>query len=127
MADTAYDADHLRQAIAAKGAIAVIPDNTSRALNIRSSLCPAPSRGMLLLKTQAIPPRRYPLRKDRPKLSGRRYSRRYRPMAPLNVHTTWGSERNFSAEAKLAPLFRNSPSEYRSHGVVPDGADKHAR
>jgi transposase len=32
MADTANDADHLRQAIAAKGAIAVIPNNPSRAL-----------------------------------------------------------------------------------------------
>ena len=32
MADTAYDADHLREAIAAKGAIAVIPNNPSRAL-----------------------------------------------------------------------------------------------
>ncbi|WP_375789853.1 IS5 family transposase [Bradyrhizobium sp. Pha-3] len=32
MADTAYDADHLRQAIVAKGAIAVIPNNPSRAL-----------------------------------------------------------------------------------------------
>lgn len=31
MADTAYDADHLRQAIAHKGAIAVIPNNPSRA------------------------------------------------------------------------------------------------
>jgi transposase len=30
MADTAYDADHLRQAIADKGAIAVIPNNPSR-------------------------------------------------------------------------------------------------
>lgn len=32
MADTAYDADHLRQAIAVKGAIAVIPNNPSRAI-----------------------------------------------------------------------------------------------
>ncbi len=32
MADTAYDADLLRQAIDAKGAIAVIPNNPSRAL-----------------------------------------------------------------------------------------------
>jgi transposase len=32
MADKAYDADHLRQAIAAKGALAVIPNNPSRAL-----------------------------------------------------------------------------------------------
>ena len=31
MADTAYDADHLRQAIAAKAALAVIPNNPSRA------------------------------------------------------------------------------------------------
>ncbi|WP_397420823.1 IS5 family transposase [Phenylobacterium sp.] len=32
MADTAYDADHFRQAIADKGALAVIPNNPSRAL-----------------------------------------------------------------------------------------------
>ncbi len=31
MADTAYDADHFRQAIAQKGALAVIPNNPSRA------------------------------------------------------------------------------------------------
>jgi transposase len=31
MADTAYDSDQLRQAIAAKGALAVIPNNPSRA------------------------------------------------------------------------------------------------
>jgi transposase len=31
MADTAYDADHLRKAIADKGALAVIPNNPSRA------------------------------------------------------------------------------------------------
>jgi transposase len=31
MADAAYDADHLRQAIAGKGALAVIPNNPSRA------------------------------------------------------------------------------------------------
>lgn len=30
MADTAYDADHFRQVIADKGAIAVIPNNSSR-------------------------------------------------------------------------------------------------
>jgi transposase len=32
IADTAYDADHLRQDIAAKKALAVIPNNPSRAL-----------------------------------------------------------------------------------------------
>ena len=31
LADTAYDADHFRQAIAEKGALAVIPNNPSRA------------------------------------------------------------------------------------------------
>lgn len=31
MADTAYDSDRLRQAIAAKSALAVIPNNPSRA------------------------------------------------------------------------------------------------
>ena len=31
MADAAYDADHFRQAVIAKGAIAVIPNNPSRA------------------------------------------------------------------------------------------------
>ena len=30
MADTAYDADHFRQTIADKGALAVIPNNPSR-------------------------------------------------------------------------------------------------
>ncbi|OCK54163.1 transposase [Bradyrhizobium sp. LMTR 3] len=30
--DTAYEADHLRQAIAVKGALVIIPTNTSRAL-----------------------------------------------------------------------------------------------
>jgi transposase len=32
MADTAYDSDRLRQKIAEKGAVAVIPNNPSRAL-----------------------------------------------------------------------------------------------
>lgn len=31
IADTAYDADHIRQAVAQKGAEAVIPNNPSRA------------------------------------------------------------------------------------------------
>jgi hypothetical protein len=71
MADTAYDADHLRQAIAAKGALAVIPNNPSRALISarKASLYPASSRGMLLLKTQAIPPSRNPLRERPPEIT----------------------------------------------------------
>jgi transposase len=35
MADTAYDSDKLRGAVAAKGAVAVIPNNPSRALKYR--------------------------------------------------------------------------------------------
>jgi transposase len=57
MADTADDADHLRRAIAAKGAIAVIPNNPSRqkAHLGQTSLCPTPSGGMLLQQAQAVP------------------------------------------------------------------------
>ena len=43
MADTAYDADHLRQAIAAKGAIAVIPNTRHGRSNIRSTSISMPS------------------------------------------------------------------------------------
>ena len=78
MADSAYEADHLRQAIAAKGAVVVIP-------NIPSLASP---RRMLLLKAQAVSPRRNPLRKDRPKLSRRRHSCSYRPLDAVSVHTT---------------------------------------
>lgn len=42
MGDTAYDADHLRQAIAANGALAVIPDNPSCTLKIRSTYISMP-------------------------------------------------------------------------------------
>jgi transposase len=42
MADTAYDADHLRQAIAAKGALAVIPTRHAPS-NIRSTSISMPS------------------------------------------------------------------------------------
>ena len=55
MADTAYDADPLRQAIAAKGRSPSSPTNPSRALQIsarRTSLRPAPPGGVLFLKTQ---------------------------------------------------------------------------
>jgi len=44
---------------AAKKALAVIPNNLLRALKY-----PAPSRRMLLFKTQAVLPRRHPLRKN---------------------------------------------------------------
>jgi len=43
MADTAYDADHLRQAIAAKGALAVIPTTRHARSNTRSTSISMPS------------------------------------------------------------------------------------
>jgi transposase len=58
MADTAYDADHFRQAVADKGALAVIPNNPSRAQASarQAPLRPATSCRMLLQQAQAIPP-----------------------------------------------------------------------
>ena len=91
MADTAYDADPLCQAIAAKGAIAVIPNNPSRALQIsarQASLRPAPPGGVLFLKTQAIPSCCNPLRKDRTQLPRCRNARSHHPMDAISVHTT---------------------------------------
>jgi hypothetical protein len=90
MADTAYDADHLRQAIAAKGALAQTqqPVTCAQISARQASLCSAPSRGMLLLKTQAVPPRRNPLRNDRPKLPRSHHSCRYHLMDATSVNTT---------------------------------------
>jgi transposase len=86
MADTAYDADPLRQAIAAKGAIAVIPNNPSRALKYPLDKHLYAQRhlvkrcGVLFLKTQAISPCRNPLRKDRTQLPRSRNSRSHHLM-----------------------------------------------
>ena len=91
MADTAYDADPLRQAIAAKGAIAVIPNNPSRALKYRLDKHLYAQRHLVeccFLKTQAIPPCRNPFRKDRTQLPRSRNSRRHHPMDAISVHTT---------------------------------------
>ena len=38
MADTAYDADYFRQAVADKGALAVIPNNPSRSRKLKAFL-----------------------------------------------------------------------------------------
>jgi Transposase DDE domain len=54
----------------------------------QTSLCPAPPNRMLLLKAQAIPPRRNPLRKDRPQLPRRSHSCRHRLMDAISVHIT---------------------------------------
>jgi len=59
-ADTAYDADYLRQAVAAKGATAVIPNTPSRALKYPLDK----HRRVFLQQAQAVPARRNTLQKD---------------------------------------------------------------
>jgi transposase len=89
MADTAYDADHLRQAIAAKGVLAVIPNNPSRALKYPLDKHLYAQRHLVeCCFSKAIPPRRNPLRKDRTKLPCRRHSRSDHLMDAISVHTT---------------------------------------
>jgi transposase len=91
MADTAYDADPLRQAIAAKGAIAVIPNTPSRALKYPLDKHLYAQRHLVercFLKTQAIPPCCNPLRKDRTQLPRSRNSRSHHLMDAISVHTT---------------------------------------
>jgi len=75
--NTAYDADHLRQVIAAKGALAVIPTTRHGRSNIRSTSIsmPAPSRGVLLLKTSNNSAASQPVSKRQPELPCRRHSR----------------------------------------------------
>jgi hypothetical protein len=53
----------------------------------RTTLCKS------LLKTQAIPPRRNPLRKDRTQLPRRRNARRNRLMDAISVHTALSPSR----------------------------------
>jgi hypothetical protein len=89
MADTAYDSDRLRNAIADKGAVAVIPNNPSRAQKYPlDKHLPAPPDRMLLLETQAVPKGRYALRKNRRKLPRSRHYRSNRPMDQITVHTS---------------------------------------
>lgn len=66
VADAAYDADRLRQAIADKDAVAVIPNNPCAGSKIsyrQASLRPAPPDRMLLLKARTVPTRRNSLEK----------------------------------------------------------------
>ncbi|WP_352869011.1 transposase [Mesorhizobium sp. M1329] len=87
MADAAYDADPLRQEIADKGAIAVIPNNPSRAQipDRRAPLCPASPDQMLPLQAQAVPTRRNSIREDSPKRPCHRHHRGNRPMDQISV------------------------------------------
>ena len=105
MADTAYDADPLRQAIAAKGAIAVIPNNPSRALKYPLDRhLYAQAGGVLFLKTQAIPSCCNPLRKDRTQLPRCRNARSHHPMDAISVHTTFFFLAEKGEHSKSPPL-----------------------
>jgi hypothetical protein len=68
----------------------MIPDSIPHTRsNIRSTSISmsSASRRMLPLQAQAIPPRRNPLRKDRPKLPRRRHARSHHLMDAISVRT----------------------------------------
>jgi transposase len=91
LADAAYDADPLRKAIAAKGAVAVIPNNPSRARKYPLDRHLYAQRHLIeccFSAPQAVPPRRHPLREDQPELPQRRRTRRHHPLPQVSVHTT---------------------------------------
>lgn len=91
MADTACDADHLRQAIAAKGALAVIPNNPSRALKypLDKHLC-AQRHLVECCFSKLKQFRRVATRfeKNSAELSGRRHACRHHLMDAISVHGT---------------------------------------
>ena len=89
MADTAYDADHLRQAIAAKGALAVIPNNPSRALKYPlDKHLYAQSRGVLLPSSSSSAASQLVSKRPPEKLPRCRHARSHHPMDAISVHTT---------------------------------------
>jgi hypothetical protein len=90
MADTAYDADHLRQAIAAKGRSLSSPTTRHVRSNIRSTSISMPSAISWNAASQnssssaaSQPALRLP------ELPGRRHSRSHHLIDAISVHTTW--------------------------------------
>ena len=91
MADTAYDADHLRQAIAAKGAVAVIPNNPSRALKHPLDKHLYAQRHLVECCFSKLKHfRRVATRfeENRSQLSSRPHPCRHHPMDAISVHRT---------------------------------------
>ena len=91
MADAAYDSDRLRAAIAAKNAVAVIPNNPSRTRKHPLDKQLHAERHLIgccfsKLKQFRRAATRY--EKDSNKLPRSRHPRRHRPMASVSVHTT---------------------------------------
>lgn len=85
MADTAYDSDQIRLAIAEKGALAVIPNNPSRAQKHPLDEHLYAQRHLVECCIGKLKQFRR-VRKDRHELPRRRHPRRNRPMAPVTVH-----------------------------------------
>ena len=84
-------ADHLRQAIADKGALAVIPNNPSRTKKHPLDKHLYAQRHLikvLLQQIQAVSPGRHTLRENRSELPRRCPPRGYYPMAVVSVHTS---------------------------------------
>jgi transposase len=78
LADTAYDSDRLRNAVAEKGAVAVIPNNPSLAQKYPLDKHLYAQRHlieMLLLKAEAVPQGGHALRQNRQKLPRHRHNR----------------------------------------------------
>jgi transposase len=88
MADTAYDADHLRQAIAAKGAL-VIPNNPSRALRYPLDKPLYAERHPVECCFSKLKQfRRVATRFEKTARNYPRHSRSHHLMDPISVHTT---------------------------------------
>ena len=89
MADTAYDSDQIREAIAEKGAVAAIPNNPSRAKTYKLDKHLYAQRHLVeccfsrLKQFRRVATR---WRKNRAQLPRHRHPRRNRPMAQVSVH-----------------------------------------
>ena len=86
IADTAYDADHLRQDIAAKKALAVIPNNPSRALKYPLDKHLYAQRHLVECCFSKLKQFRRVVEKTA-RLPSRRHSRCHRPMDAISVST----------------------------------------
>lgn len=91
MADTAYDSDRLREIIARKKALAVIPNNPSRARKHPLDKHLYAQRHLIeccFSKLKQFRKGRNAIRENRQKLPRRRHHRRHRPVDQVNVHRT---------------------------------------
>jgi len=87
MADTAYDSDPIRQAIADKGALAAIPNNPSRAQKHPLDAHLYAQRHLVECCFSRLKQfRSHTLREDRQELSRRRHPRRHHPVVAISVH-----------------------------------------